>query len=312
MLELLHRLLVTPPCPKSAPDVATWLREVGSALAELETPIDRAVMTGFNADRVGYAFAGGYQAALSALVPGLGRSIVSLSATEAGGNRPSAIKTRLTVSGERVTVTGDKRYSTLAPVADTLLVVASEGTDESGRNRLRVVRIDARAHGVQVRKMPDIAFAPEIPHAEVRFDDVTASADAVLPGDGYTAYLKPFRTVEDVHVHAALLGYVASVARRFGWPETVVEAIASLVVTARSLALGDPSRPELHVALSGWLTESAALLERADEHWARVDEAERERWRRDRALSLVARGVREQRRARAWQILREGEKGRPT
>jgi alkylation response protein AidB-like acyl-CoA dehydrogenase len=209
-------------------------------------------------------------------------------------------------------VTGDKRYSTLAPVADTLLVVASEGTDASGRNRLRVVRLDARARGVNVRRMPDIPFAPEVPHAEVRFDEVTASVDAVLPGDGYAAYLKPFRTVEDVHVHGALLGYVASVARRCGWPETLIEAIASLVVTARSLALADPSRPELHVALSGWLAESAALLERAEEHWARADEPERARWQRDRALSAVARGVREQRRARAWEILREGEKGRTT
>ena len=40
----------------------------------------------------------------------------------------------------------------------------------------------------------------------------------LLPGDGYDIYLKPFRTIEDIHVHAALIGYLVGVARRLEAP----------------------------------------------------------------------------------------------
>src|SRR4051794_40702609 len=40
--------------------------------ASFDRPIDRAILGGAGADRLGYAFAAGYAAALQALVPGLG------------------------------------------------------------------------------------------------------------------------------------------------------------------------------------------------------------------------------------------------
>ena len=43
------------------------------------------------------------------------------------------------------------------------------------------------------------------------------------PG-GYERYLKPFRTTEDCHVLAALLGYLTRVARRYQFPRRVAEA----------------------------------------------------------------------------------------
>ena len=52
-------------------------------------PIDRAVAGGFLADRVAYAFAAGYEAALRRLAPGLPKGpIVSLCITERGGGPP--------------------------------------------------------------------------------------------------------------------------------------------------------------------------------------------------------------------------------
>jgi len=121
-----------------------------------DLPIDRAVRGGHAADRLGYAFAAGYGAALSALVPGVPPH-TSLCATEEGG--------------------------------------------------AQVVKVDPRAPGVTLTEMPPPPFALEIGHAEVRLDTMV-SPEAVLPGDGYDAYLKPFRTVEDVHVHGARLGWM--------------------------------------------------------------------------------------------------------
>jgi len=41
-----------------------WWRATDAARAELDTPVDRALLGGALADRVGFAFVSGYQAAL--------------------------------------------------------------------------------------------------------------------------------------------------------------------------------------------------------------------------------------------------------
>ena len=98
--------------------------------------------------------------------------------------------------------------------------------DAQGRNALRMVRVPTDAPGVTLA--PSSApFVPEIPHAEVTLDHVHVATDAVLPGDGYTEYVKPFRTVEDAHVHAALLGYLIGIARRHDFDRLLIEQIAS-------------------------------------------------------------------------------------
>src|SRR4051794_21930260 len=84
--------------------------------------VERAVVGGARADRVGYAFALGYTAAVEALA---GDVSAALCATEDGGNHPQAIETRL-VDGR---VTGKKAWATLADRADHLLIVARDGSD---------------------------------------------------------------------------------------------------------------------------------------------------------------------------------------
>src|SRR5262249_56454595 len=90
------------------------------------------------------------------------------------------------------TLSGQKRWSTMAPVASVLLVAAHEGADESGRKRFKLVRVDARAAGVVIQRMPPTRFIPGIPPAEPQLNHVPVSADAVLPGDGYADYVKRF------------------------------------------------------------------------------------------------------------------------
>jgi alkylation response protein AidB-like acyl-CoA dehydrogenase len=259
-----------------------------------DRPIDAAVRGGHEADHLGGAFTAGYGAALRALVPGA-PARTSLCATEEGGAHPRAIATTLADGRLR----GRKKWSTLATEAELLLVVASIGLDDDGRNRLRLVRVVPTARGVTITPMPPPPFAPEIGHAEIAFDDVAVAPADVLPGDGYDDYLKPFRTVEDIHVHGALLGWMLGLAERHGWPRDRVEHLLVGVAALRSLAAAPPLAPETHVALAGAIALTRDLVEHAP--WDTLDPEALARWRRDRPLLEVAGRARAARLDAAWQ-----------
>lgn len=298
--------VLRPPELSQARDVREFWNETASARAGFLRPIDRAIASSAFADRVGYAFAAGYEAALCALVPILDPSqIACFCVTEASGGHPRAVATRLDHIDGDVVLTGEKRWSTMAPLSDVLVVVAKESTDEHGRPQLRAVRIPRNSPGLTIREMPSPPFVPEIPHAEVSLEGVRIPAALVLPGDGFADYSKPFRTIEDVHVNAAVLSYLMAVAARHAWPEEVRERGAALLLTLREMSRRDPRSPETHVALAGLLELIGRLVSEAEPEWSRVGDAERERWQRDRGLVHVAGKAREQRRQRAWQSLAE-------
>lgn len=285
----------------TAPDLPAWW-QASAAGRNAELGVDRALLAGASADRLGYAFAGGYAAALDRLVPDLGAGIACLCATEEEGNHPRAIKSTLEPRGDHFVLSGEKRWATLAPLATQALVVASTGERE-GRNALVVARVDLAAKGVELAPMPDTPFVPEVPHASLRFREVTVPAERILPGDGYVRYLKPFRTIEDLHVHAALLGYLFGVGRRSSWGSASLERMLVLALAARELADDDPLAPATHVALAGILSATESLLGELEPAWGSVDPPEALRWRRDRPLLGVAGKAREARRKRAREEL---------
>lgn len=296
MNDVLHFLLTESPEPPSLDSVDAWWRRHLELLSRFPSPADLALAGGFRADRLGYAFASGYHAAHRSLFPQLPADRpCALCATEPGGAHPSAISTRLTDTGQGLRLSGEKTFVTLGTRAELLLVVATEGQDAQGRNRLRFVAVDAKRPGVHVTALPELPFVPEVPHAELRLEDVAVAPDEVLPGDGYARYLKPFRTVEDCHVHLAVLGWLLQVARRSGWPEPVREELLALAVMWRGLAGADPGEAPTHLALGGALALAKGALERCEPLWARVDAPTRERWERDRRLLDVAGKVRAKR-----------------
>jgi acyl-CoA dehydrogenase len=307
--DTLRFLLTTPPQPIPLGSIEDWWRQHLGLAARFSTPVDLALAGGFMADRPGFAFASGYHAALRSLFPRMPLDHrAALCATEQGGAHPSAIQTRLSSGGGEgpLRLSGTKAFVTLGTAAEFLIVVASEGLDEQGRNRLRVVTIDAHREGVRLNALPPMPFVPEVPHAELHLHEVAVAPDEVLPGDGYTRYLKPFRTTEDCHVHAAFLGWLLQVARRSGWPERVQDEALALAVMFRGLALADPASPAVHVALGGALDLSLRLVEGLGELWPRVDAPTRELWERDRRLLGVAGKVRSKRREVARQRLTGG------
>jgi acyl-CoA dehydrogenase len=278
--SLLHAL--QPAAPRD------WRVALGAL--EDEPPFSIAVLGGRGAGTIGEAFCFGYQAALRALLPGLmaGR-LGALCATEAGGNHPRAIRTRL----EDGRLTGEKAFVTLGPFADLLVVVASSGRDERGRNRLVACTVDPGAPGVGVTAMPPLPFVPDVPHGTLSM--VGVRPERVLPGDGYTGLLKPFRTIEDTHVHAALGAWLVGVAVDAGWPDDLVEALLGIVATLGQVAAFDPSQPGTHRLLGGALANFDVLLERVEPLWSTAAPGVEQMWQRDRALMRIASGAREAR-----------------
>lgn len=297
------------------------LREFAGKLAScpFSGTVERALWGGFHADRLAQAFVAGYGAALRKSFESAGilksswleraqaeGRLASMAATEAGGAHPRAIATRLDKRGGDLLLSGEKTFATLATVADDLLVVASRGFGTDGRNRLRMVRVSTRAPGVTIEERAPMPFAPELPHAKVRFHEVNVHDADVLPGDGYGVWLKPFRTQEDVHVLAATVGYLLGVARNAGWEQSLRAELTSLALSLVDLGARDASLPLSHVVLQGLYAQVQRLVAGSGAAWETAPADERARFERDRALLGVADGVRRQRDAAAFDALTGG------
>jgi len=301
--DVLELLLVAPPDGGPVGSLEAWWSRHRELASRFGAPADLAIAGGLAADRLGWAFASGYQSAGLALFGDVvreGGRLFALCATESGGAHPKAIETRLRRDDDgTLRLDGHKAFVTLGPAAERLLVLANEGEDADGRKRLRVAAVDAGRDGVRVTPMPAMPFVPEIPHATLELDGVAVDDADLLPGDGWARWIKPFRTVEDCCVHAALLGWLVGVGRRSGWPPEAVERIAALVVSVRGLASADPSSPAVHRALGGLLAASRHLVDDLEPLWSQVGEQTRFRWERDRPLLEVASRARDARLAAA-------------
>lgn len=196
-------------------------------------------------------------------------------------------------------LTGTKRYVTGGARADLLLVLATTGQAD-GRNQLVLVRVDPRAPGVRIDPGPPTPFVPDVPHATVTFDGARVEPEALLPGDGWTRWVKPFRTHEDLHVHAALLAHVLALGLRAGWPRELLEEGSALLAGCRGLAGRDASAPSTHLALAGLLRLGRRWLDAGRDRWSLLDESTRAGLARDLQLLDVAARARAKRTDVAW------------
>jgi len=276
---------------------AVWDSYQG-ARASGAAPFDAAIRVAASVDRLGLAFAAGYSASLEQLIPDLILPC-ALCVTEADGNHPRAIKARLKAShsGSGYTLDGAKTFVTFGSMAKTLIVAARVGVQSDGRPQLAVVRVPADRQGVSLKELPSMSFVPEIPHAYVKFDDVPVNAAERMNGDGYLDYVKPFRTVEDIHVFATASAYLLGLAKRSAAPAESMSELCATIVTLDRLSAAPPSNPGVHVALHGVIQNLSRLF--SSDAFTKVSEGappeERARWERDRKLLLVANKAREAR-----------------
>ena len=303
-------------CLRAATDVparasvAAWWPRWRDGAARAATPAAQALLGGFDADRVGWAFASGYQAALRALLPDLpADAVAAFCVTEEAGNRPRDIRTRFTPQADgSVSISGAKRWTTLGPDSSVLLIVgALPPVDAAARAQLKVARVPVGAPGLQLLPMPETRFVPEVPHARVQLDAVRIDATVLLPGDGYERYVKPFRTLEDAHVTLAVLAYLLRETRARGWPTAFAERLCAIIVVLVDVAGSPADAPATHVVLAGALAQAHTLYGEAGTLWAQLgDDPATMRWQRDAALFGVAGSARSQRTARAWERLHGG------
>ncbi len=287
--------------------VAQWWPRHRAIAREHPDPIHQAIIGGFVADRVGWAFASGYQAALRALFPEVPPDrICALCVTEADGNSPKAIKSSLKKNGAGWILNGAKRWTTLGPEGALFFVAARDEAASRDRAAIRIARVNSKAPGLKIENMPATKFVPEVPHARLQFESVKVAESDILEGDGYDQYVKPFRTVEDIHVQAAVLSYLMREGQRLSWPQPWLERLSALLAALGKLADMPAAHAETHIALAGALTIGAGLIEETEAFWLKsATDPAALRWWRDRELLQVAGKARELRTQRAWETLRQ-------
>jgi len=264
------------------------------------TPFVAAVRAASRVDRLGFAFAAGYCAALEQMIQGV-RLPCALCVTEVSGNGPRAIETTLEYTGDHYELRGTKSFVTFGTLAETLIVAARVGEKPDGRPDLVVVQIPSHREGVRLQELAATPFAPEVPHAKVELDGVEVLESERLPGDGYLDYVKPFRTIEDIHVVGTTLGYILGLALRARASSTLIAELSADLVALDRLREGSALDPHVHIALHGVYRHVMRLLDSED--FARLldcaPDDERGRWERDRVLLHVASKARKARFERA-------------
>lgn len=253
------------------------------------SPFTAAVVVASQVDRLGFAFAVGYPAALEQMIEGV-RLPCALCVTEAKGNSPRSIETILQPKGDGFELRGTKSFVTFGNLAETLIVLAKLGVKTDGRPDLAVVQIPSSRAGVALLELPKAPFVPEVPHTSVRFDAVEVHASERLPGDGYLNYVKPFRTIEDIHVVGVALGYLVGLARRTQASSTLIAELSADLMALDHLRDFPPLDPRVHIALHG-VYQRLTRLVRSEDFARLLDSApehERDRWERDQALLQVA------------------------
>jgi hypothetical protein len=283
---LLKRHARLPANPDLGEGFATLLQQVGNV-----TPFELAVVGARMMATPGLAFLVGYQAALRMLWPSAPLSLGALCATEQRSLRVADMQTRL----HDLRLSGRKDFVTAGDAADWLLIAArSEQQGEAPRLSLAVVYPDEP--GVRVEKLPPIPLMPDISHGRLFLDNALCE---LLAGDGWDAYVKPFRTLEDIYVLSAMTAWLYGVGQDSDWPQALQLRLLALLAGCAEVSRHPPVSPAGHVLLGGLFAQfeglkgeiNAALAE-GPPQWAAM-------WQRDQAVLDLAAGARGKRLAKA-------------
>jgi len=290
---------------KEIPSLKKWKNLFFNQTGNWQNTVDMAISGGFISDRTAYAFASGYWSALYCLIPSLPKNkITALCNTEQGGGHPKAIKTELIPARGRDEslwmVNGSKNFVTCANEADLLLIVATTGVSSTGQNKLRLVRVDSHTPGLLIKPLEDLPFIPEISHGKLEINSIEIMDSQILPGDGYITYIKPFRTLEDLHVNAAVAAYIFRTACLYDWPRTIKEQLLALLASIKTVLKTNPLESTVHITLGGINTLFSHVLESIDPYWKLTDDKTRSQWERDKTLLNMGGKAQSQRLSTAW------------
>lgn len=259
------------------------------------TPFELAVLGGRAMTTPGLAFLVGYQAALRVLWPSAPASLGALCATEQRSVRPTDMQTRL----DDLRLSGRKDFVTAGNAADWLLVAArSEAPGESPQLSLTVVY--PGEPGVRLESLPVLPLMPDIGHARLFLDGALCER---LAGDGWDAYVKPFRTLEDLYVLSALCAWLYGVGQACGWPQALQLRLIGLLGGCAEGSRQCADAPVCHLLLGGLFAQFSTLKQELNEAFASGPVEWATLWQRDQSVLEIAGAARAKRLAKAWQAL---------
>lgn len=271
-----------------------WYGALLDRLGEV-TPFELAVLGGKLAATPGLAFLAGYQGALRLLWPSAPQSLGALCVTENRSVRPADMQTRL----GGLSLHGRKDFVTAGNAAEWLLVAAREEAEgESPRLVLTVVRNGAP--GVRIEELKPLPLMPDVPHARLHLDGAHCER---LAGDGWDAYVKPFRSIEDLHVLAAMVAWLYGVGRDCDWPQPLLMRLLGLLCGAAEVSRQCATAPTMHVLLAALFAEFKALKAELDAVFASGPADWAALWQRDQGVLEIASGPRAKRLEKALAAL---------
>ncbi|VVM64295.1 hypothetical protein PS858_02099 [Pseudomonas fluorescens] len=283
---LLKRRDRLPANPDLGEGFATLLQQLGAV-----TPFELAVLGGRLMTTPGLAFLVGYQAALRMLWPSAPPSLGALCATELRSLRVADMQTRLT----DLRLSGRKDFVTAGDAADWLLIAArSEAPGESPRLSLAVVY--PGEPGVRLEKLPAMPLMPDISHGQLFLDNALCE---LLAGDGWDAYVKPFRTLEDVYVLSAMTAWLYGVGQESDWPQVLQLRLLALLAGCAEASRQAPNNSAGHVLLGGLFAQFDGLKVEVNQALADGPPQWAAMWQRDQAVMDLAAGARGKRLVKA-------------
>ncbi len=274
---------------------AGTLGETYAALLERLGPVapfELAALGGRAMATPGLAFLVGYQAALRVLWPSAPPSLGALCATERRSVRPADMRTRL----EGLRLTGSKDFVTAGLEAEWLLVAArSEAAGAAPQLNLAVVY--PGEPGVTLEPLPTLPLMPEVGHGRLL---LAQAACELLAGDGWDAYVKPFRSLEDLYVLTALTAWLYGVGQACAWPQGLRLQLLGLLAGCAEASRQCADSTGCHLLLGGLFAQFQALRGEIDAALAAGPVQWAELWQRDQGVMALAIAAREKRLNKAW------------
>ncbi|OAI88155.1 acyl-CoA dehydrogenase family protein [Pseudomonas putida] len=288
-LERLDRPLSQPLPVNLGDSWAALLERLGPV-----SPFELAVLGGKAMPTPGLAFLAGYQAALRVLWPSAPEGLGALCASEKRSVRPADMRMRLDL--EALRLTGSKDFVTGGHEADWLLVAArSEAPGEAPRISLAVVY--PGEPGVRLDPLPTLPLMPEVGHARLHLEQALCER---LAGDGWDAYVKPFRSLEDLYVLSALVAWLYGIGRSQGWSQGLILRLLALLGGCAEGSRQNAESPACHLLLGGLFAQFGELRDEINAALAASEGEWADLWMRDQGILEIASAARAKRLAKAW------------
>lgn len=275
--------------------LAGTLGETYAALLERLGPVapfELAALGGRAMATPGLAFLVGYQAALRVLWPSAPPSLGALCATERRSVRPADMHTRL----DGLRLTGSKDFVTAGLEAEWLLVAARSET-AGAAPQLNLAVVYPGEPGVTLEPLPTLPLMPEVGHGRLLLEQATCE---LLAGVGWDAYVKPFRSLEDLYVLTALTAWLYGVGQESAWPQDLRLQLLGLLAGCAEGSRQCADSVGCHLLLGGLFAQFQALRGAIDAalaagpvHWAQI-------WQRDQGVMALAAAARDKRLNKAW------------